>query len=238
MVLQQLSGCPVYEFKPQISFANGLIAPAMYGLRVPSGLPPTSVPAPTFVDPTKMVSLLQSPDSSHGGGLGVVHGLTVTEFAVTFPNPAQWQQVPAKTRLPSWQFHGGDVFFDTKIAVYVLEGDRPQANDDLSRQLFSIIMEHELLHVLDEIDIVSRWMASEAAKDDKVLKYLSNAEPVDNAMFENWFRGSGFTNWIKDGLWVPEHNRRKSIRDAAHQYAALQSQIDDLRIKITNRPSH
>ncbi len=239
MVLQQLSGCPVYQFKPRISFGNDLLLPAaMYGIRAPAGLSSTSVPAPNFIDPTTMVSLLRSASGGHGRGLGVTHGLTTSEFAVTFANPAQqWRQVRTGAAVPSWQFQGGDVFFDTTITVYVLEGDRPQPGDDLSRQLFAIIMEHELLHVLDEIDIVSRWMADEAYKDEKVLRYLSNAQPVDNAMFQSWFRGSGFSNWLKDGLWAPEHNRRGSVRDAAHQYAALQRRIDDIRIRMTNRPS-
>lgn len=235
MVLQQLSGCPVYQFTPRITFGNGVTPAATYGLKVPPGLPSTSVPAPDFVDPAKMVSLRSQAVGGHGTGLGVVHGLTVTEFAVTFPKATQWRQVG--TKFPSWQFQGGDVFFEAKIRVYVLEGDRPQADDDLTRQLFAIIMEHELLHVLDEIDIVTRWMPPEAYKDDKVLKYLSNAAPVDDGMYKSWFKGDGFSNWLKDGLWVPEHNRRGTIRDASSQYAALQRQIDDIRIQLTNRPS-
>ena len=239
MVLRSVTGCPVYQFKPRISFGNDLLLPAvLYGIRVPSGLASTSVPSPNFVDPPTMVSLLRSPDRGHGRGLGVTHGLTTAEFAVTFPNPAQqWRQVRTSSAVSPWQFQGGDVLFEATITVYVLEGDRPQSNDDLSRRLFAIIMEHELLHVLDEIDIVSRWMAPEAYKDDKVLRYLSNAEPVDDVMFQSWFRGSGFSNWLKDGLWTPEHNRRGSVRDAAHQYAALQRQIDEIRIQMTNRPS-
>jgi hypothetical protein len=46
-----------------------------------------------------------------------------------------------------------------------------------------------------------------------------------------------FQSWLKDGLWAPEHNRRDSVRDAPHQYTALQRQIDDIRIQMTNRPS-
>jgi hypothetical protein len=239
MVLQQLSGCPVYQFRPRISFGNdAMMAPGAHGVRVPQGLSATSVREPTFVDPATMVSLLRSSGSGHGSRLGVVHGLTRAEFAVTFPNPSQqWRQVRSSAAFPPWQFQGGDVLLDTKVTVYVLEGDRPQPDDDLTRQIFAIIFEHELLHVLDEIDIVTRWMAAEACKDDKVLKYLTNAQPVDDAMFRSWFRGDGFSNWLRDGLWAPEHNRRKDIRDAAHEYAALQTRIDDLRIQITNRPS-
>jgi hypothetical protein len=238
-MLHSVGACPVYQFKPRISFGNDLLLPAaLYGIRLPAGLSATSVPAPNFVDPTTMISLLRSPGRGHGRGLGVTHGLTTAEFAVSFSNLAQqWRQVRTSSALPTWQFQGGDVFFDVTITVYVLEGDRPQPNDDLSRRLFAVIMEHELLHVLDDIDIVSRWIAAEAYKDNKVLKYLSNAEAVDNAMFQSWFRGTGFSNWLKDGLWTPEHNRRGSIRDAAHQYAALQRQIDDIRIQMTNRPS-
>ena len=114
----------------------------------------------------------------------MTHGLTTTEFALTFSNLAQqWRQVRTTSAVPPWQFQGGDVFFDATIT------------------------------------------------------YLSNAEPVDNAMFLSWFQGTGFSNWLKDGLWTPEHNRRGSVRDAPHQYAALQRQIDDIRIQMTNRPS-
>jgi hypothetical protein len=236
MALQLLSGCPVYEFKPRVSFGNDQPMPPEMGVRIPPGLPAASVRMPKFVDPTTMMSLLNTEPGGHGPGLAVVHGLTVTEFAVTFPNPQQWRQVRTGA-FPSWQFQGGDVFLDAKITVYVLEGDRPQANDDLTRKIFSIIMEHELLHVLDEIEIVSRWMAPEAYKDDKVLKYLSNAEPVDDSMFKYWFQGSHFTDWLSNELWAPEHNRRKHIRDDAHALATYRNEIQDLRIKMTNRPS-
>ena len=239
MVLPSTRGCPIYEFKPRVSFGNDLLLPAgYYGIRVPAGLSQSSVPAPNFVNPATMVSLLQSPGHGHGRGLGVTHGLTTTEFAVCFSNFArQWRQVNTSASVPSWQFQGGDVFFEVTITVYVLEGDSPQPNDDLSRQLFAIIMEHELLHVLDEIDIVNRWMAPQTYQDNMVLRYLSNAGPVDNAMFQSWFRGRGFSNWLKDGLWTPEHNRRGGVRDAPNQYATLQRKIDDIRIQMTNRPS-
>jgi hypothetical protein len=167
-----------------------------------------------------MVSLLQSPGRSHGRGLGMTQRRR--RVAVTFPNPAQqWRQVRTSSAVSPWQFQGGDVLFEATITVYVLEGDRPQPNDDLSRRLFAIIMEHELLHVLDEIDSVSRWMAPEAYKDDKVLRYLSNAQPVDNAMFQSWFRAA--FSWLKDGLWTPERNRHGSVRDAAPMCASVRS---------------
>jgi hypothetical protein len=237
MVLPQLGGCPAYQFKPRISYTNNQLPPGTYGIQAPPGLSSASVREATFIDYPTMLSKLQSEPGGHGDRIGIVHGLTVTEFAVKFPNPSQqWRQVRTGAALPSWQFQGGDVLFDITITIYVFDADRPQAGDDRTRQIFAIILEHELLHVLDEIDIVSRWMAPEAYKDDKVLRYLTNAQPVDDAMFRSWFQGDGFSKWLQNGLWAPEHNRRKDIRDTAHEYAALQSRIDDLRADITNHP--
>ena len=231
--------CPIYNFKPRIRFGNDLLLPAsLYGIRIPHGLSPSDVPAPNFVSPAVMVSMLHAPQSHHRTGLGVTHGLTTADFAVSFPNIAQqWRQIRNGRSALFWQFYGGDVYLDVTITIYVLEGDRPQPNDDLSRRLFAIIMEHELLHVLDEIDIVSRWMPTNVYRDDMVLKYLSNAEPVDNAMFHSWFKGNGFSNWLRGGFWAPEHARRGGVRDSPAQYALLQRQIDDLRIEMINRPS-
>jgi hypothetical protein len=184
-----------------------------------------------------MVSMLHAQRNGQGGGLGVVHGLTTADFSVRFSNILQqWKQVRTGS-VPFWQFQGGDVYFDVTITVYVLEGDRPRLNDPISDRIFAIIVEHELLHVLDEIDIVSKWMPSRAYQDDKVKKYLTNAEPVDDSMFRNWFQGPGLGNWLKDGLWALEHNQRAGVRDAPAQYGILQRQIDKLRIQATNQPS-
>jgi len=232
-------GCPVYNFKPRITLGNDLLLPAsLYGIRIPPGLSPSGIPAPNFVTPAVMVSMLKDPQSHHQTGLHVVHGLTTSEFGASFANIAQqWRQVPKGSSAPFWQFYGGDVYLDLTITVSVLEGDRPQPNDDLSRRIFAIIMEHELLHVLDEIEIVRTWMPTKLPADNMVLKYLTNAEPVDNAMFQSWFKGSGFSDWLKGGFWAPEHVRRGSLRDSPAQRAALEDQINDLRIKMVNRPS-
>lgn len=232
-------GCPVYNLKPRITYGNDTVLPASrYAIQVPHGLSPSDVREPTFVDPATMVSMLHASQSRHGTGLGVTHGLTTADFKVSFPDFAhQWRQIRNGRSAPFWQFYGGDVYLDLTITVYVLEGDRPRPKDDLSARLFAIIVEHELLHVADEIDIVSTWMPANLGRDDMVLKYLTNAQPVDDAMFHSWFQGDGLSKWLRDGFWAPEHSRRGGLRDAPAQYAQLQRQIDDLRIKMINRPS-
>lgn len=239
MAIAPIGGCPVWDFKPGVSFGSQERLPAgLYGVRVPPGLGERGVPAPKFVSPTTMVSMLRSQGGSQGSGLGIVHGLTTADFSVRFPNPAQqWKQVRAGSGPPSWQFQGGDVFLDVVIDVLVLEGDRPRTDDPTSSRIFAIIFEHELLHVLDDVDIVGRWMPPKASQDEKVLKYLTNAAPVDDSMFRFWFQGPGLGNWLRDGLWAPERNARKEGRDSRAQYGILQRQIEDLRIQATNQPS-
>ena len=238
MAIPGVGRCPVYEFKPLVSFGNDLLLPApLYGIRVPPGLV-GQVPGPDFVSPARMVSMLQAARGGPGGGLGVVHGLTKAEFSLRFSNPGQqWKQVRTGSGPPFWQFQGGDVFLEVEITVYVLDGDRPHPGDRISNRIFAIIVEHELLHVLDEIDLVSQWMPAQARQDEKVKKYLTNAEPVDDSMFRFWFQGRGLENWLRDGLWAPEHNARAAVRDSPGEYGRLQRAIDALRIQAINRPS-
>jgi len=230
--------CPVFEFKPRISYRDDLLLPASsYGIRVPAGLSAGSVPAPTYVSPEQMLALRKSqPQHQAGGGIAITHGLTTADFALCFSNfQAQWRQVSANAAVPFWQFQGGDVYFEVTIGVSVLEGNRPDPNDAESRQIFAILMEHELLHVLDEIDIVSQWMPSRGYQDQMVRRYLGDAQTVDDSMFRHWFRGTRFQDWLRDGLWTPEHNRRKDIRDSAAAYAPFRQRIEALRIQQVNR---
>jgi hypothetical protein len=98
-------------------------------------------------------------------------------------------------------------------------------------------MGHELLHVADEIDIVKNWLPPRLHADAFVQRHLSNAQPLDDGMYQRWFVRDEFQTWIHNSVWVPEHNRRGNLRDAAAQYRALNEAINDLRIAQINRPS-
>jgi hypothetical protein len=228
--------CPVWDFKPNITFENESGLPSD-DIKVPTGLSSSSVPGPTYVTPARMVELHQGSTSGAGHNLGIVHGLTTAELSVRFPDfSRQWVQVSTGVPGRFWQFRGGDIYLDLSITVYVLEGDRPDSKDPISGQIFKIIYQHELLHVADEVDLVTEWMAAEAYRDHMVERYLTNAQTVDDSMLQTWFRGDHFADWLRTGVWTPEHNRRGGIRDAPKEYAALQDQINALRRKQINRP--
>ena len=228
--------CPVWDFKPNITFENESGLPAD-DIKVPAGLSSSSVPGPTYVTPARMVELHQGSTSGAGHNLGIVHGLTTAELSVRFADfSRQWVQVSTGTPGRFWQFRGGNIYLDLSITVYVLEGDRPDPNDPISGQIFKIIFQHELLHVADEVDLVTQWMPSHAYRDEIVERYLTNAQKMDDSMLQHWFRGDHFADWLRTGFWTPERNRRGGIRDAPTEYAALQEQINALRRKQINRP--
>lgn len=232
-------GKPAFALKPRIRFTSELLLPAaLYGIRLPQGLAADMVPVPEFVTPPQMVALLRSSGHGHGrSGLGITHGLTVAEFAFRFADPGkQWRQVPQPKGRPAWQFQGGDAFLDLALTIYVLEGDRPPPDDQLAVEIFALIMGHELLHVLDDVDIIKTWLPPRAAADDYVLRFLAQGELMDDATYQAMIAQDGMTDRIWNLLWAPERNRRAGIRDARTEYAKLQEEIDARRIKIINRP--
>ncbi|MCK5439966.1 MAG: hypothetical protein KAI97_08475 [Gemmatimonadetes bacterium] len=236
-MLTRIHRCPVFQLRPTVTHGNrSLLDAGQSGIRVPQGLSGDDVRQPTYITPERMLSLLRSQQQS-GNRLGVVHGLTKAHFSLRFSDVGrQWRRVEMGHSRAAWVFQGGDIFFDICIDVFVLEGDRPQGNDSISRQIFAVIMQHELEHVADEIDIIRRWMPPRAYRDRMVRSYLADARPVTDRMFRNWFRTRQFEDWLRMGLWAPEHNRRKASRDSPENYRALQEEIDQLRIRATNRP--
>lgn len=228
--------CPVFAFRPRILHRNpSRLDAERLRIEVPEGLSSEHVREPTFVSPERMQALLRTRGGG-GSGLGVVHGLTRAEFSLRFSDfDRQWRQNRRDASFPSWTFQGGDIFLEVTLEVFVLEGDRPGSGDPAGRQIFGVIMEHELEHVADEIDIVSRWMPPRAYRDRMVRRYLADGRPVDDRMFRGWFRTGRFERWLKNGHWAPEHNRRQRRRDSPEAYRALQERIDRLRIRQTNR---
>jgi hypothetical protein len=229
--------CPVYHFVSSILHQNSnLFSASAHQVSAPPGLSSNNIREPTFVTPEQMLNLTQSQNGgARGTSLSMVHGLTTVDFAVRFPNMArQWQQVTHQGR-QLWQFQGGNIHLEITLNVFILEGDRPVPDDPYTQEIFSIIMTHELEHVADEIDIVSRWMPTQAYQDDLVRRYLTQAEAIEDRTFRHWFIEKHFSDWLKNGLWAHEHNRRASTRDSPGNYMHLQQQIDRIRTAQVNR---
>jgi hypothetical protein len=114
---------------------------------------------------------------------------------------------------------------DVLISVYVAEGFKPFPKS------VAVILEHEFLHVQDEIDIVSRFMPQAAQQDEYVKRYLTQAQPVDESMYRRWFGPSatGFRDWLHDGIWATEHNGRANARDSGGAWETYRQRIAELQ---------
>ncbi|MEQ8763747.1 MAG: hypothetical protein RL885_07465 [Planctomycetota bacterium] len=187
--------------------------------------PSFSVPAgvdarmPAIVSAQKLFEL--SPQKTLGG---VVAGLTTTQFRLGFKDlKTQWTQTRTKAPRPLWIFQGGDLILEIEVTVYVAKGFETQ------KEAFATIMEHELLHVADEIRIVEKDLPKAMPGDLYVEKHLVQSNAVDDRMFESWYQGGRFESWIRDGLWTPLHNAAAQARDSGREWQAYRDKIDALQ---------
>jgi hypothetical protein len=208
---------PPVQFQSNVHYRNDIPLPlsSYPHIRVPPGV---SARTPFFISADQMQRLAPART------IKVVAGLTTAEFSLRFATPAQqWRQVRSGGALARWQFQGGAVIFDVLITVYVADGFRPYPKS------VAIILEHEFLHVQDDIDIISRFMTAAAPQDQYVQRYLCQGTEVDESMYRQWFAGAGFQNWVRDGVWLPERNRREATRDSGAEWANFRRRIDELQ---------
>jgi hypothetical protein len=71
----------------------------------------------------------------------------------------QWRRLGGQAaRGPAqFQFTSGEVMLNLAVGFWILSLNEPDLEDDLSIQIFALIYEHELLHFLEEIEIMS-WL--------------------------------------------------------------------------------
>ena len=143
---------------------------------------------------------------------GGIAGLTVGEFSLAFQDFAsQWRCV-SQGAIKTWVFQGGALLLKSLVKIYV--DDRFRTRTDL----LDLIMEHEFLHVADEIEVLRNDVPARLRQDSIVRQYLIQKMPVDNGMFENWFKTSKFKEYVEP-VWAEEHNRRGRRRDSGMEYA-------------------
>ena len=241
------------NFVPKIIWSNNdLLLPAeLYRVTVPTALAGFHVRAPNFVDVPGMSRVARSATARAGAGgqLAIVNGLVTNDLQVRFDNMArQWRCTPlggptSRQGPGQFQFQGGDVFLDLSLGIYILNINEPN-DDEISVDIFAAIYSHELLHVLDEIDIVRNWLTPMLLADPTIARYLVQAQSYvygtqsqSIAQVEQEFH-TFIQNTIQTAvhnIWAVEANRRQGIRDAPAQYSIVQQQVDTLRARQINR---
>jgi hypothetical protein len=143
---------------------------------------------------------------------GGIAGLTVGDFDLAFQDFASQWRLVSQGGIRTWAFQGGALLLKSLVKIYV--DDRFRDRTDL----LDLIMEHEFLHVADEIEVLRTDVPTRLREDSIVSQYLIQKKPVDNGMFENWFKTSKFKEYIEP-VYAEEHNRRGRRRDSGMEYA-------------------
>jgi hypothetical protein len=212
-----------------------------YGIHLPAGLTDDYAKAPKFVSMAEMITLSQSGGAARNtpGGLSITEGMVSPDLKINFADPErQWRVLPGPDGKPpvrgpaNFQFQGGEVFLDLTLGFYILDSVKP-GDDDKSRKIFNIHYEHELLHVLDETDIVKNWLPGRARAEPTAARYFVQAEPFNYGVQSQTTAEArtAFLDYIGQplfNLWATEANRRTRLRDSPAEYKKLSDQIEKI----------
>ena len=210
---------PAVRFRTSVVWRNTRIWPASgRRFRVPRGVGANDVRVPIYVSAERMQRLAPSRT------IAVVAGLTDADVAWRFENIAQqWRELPPAPGTPSrWQFQGGVVHIELRLTLYVAQGFQR------SPQILNTIMEHELLHVADELAILSRELVPAAQRNATVRRYLTDGTAMLERQYQSWVPGGRFTTLLREEIWAPLHNRRSRARDSGPAWEAYRRRIDAL----------
>jgi hypothetical protein len=234
------------KFEASVAFEGDAALPlGLYPNIKPPSSKMTSAPTPQFVSTAEMKSLLRVKKKA---SLSHVWGLTIGTFSLRFPDLAkQWK----KHDDGRWQFQGGDVNLVVVNKIYV---DKNLVGSDarLDGELMGLIMTHELLHVQDNIDVLSKDGPTELTSDKIFRSLLIDAgkgEPgiVEEREYKHWVHDQTtdpdgkpctFATSRMIDLLVDKLNEKAADRDSGPSYASYGQEISFLRQtgKSTSKP--
>lgn len=214
------------EFKGRITYKNQKKLPASI-LKLIKLSPGVTAYEPIFVDSSGLQALRKNKNSdSQGQGLSTTAGLTVPAFSLSFEDfDKQWTKKDASGGA-QWVFNGGAVYLNVELAVYILQGydDPPKA--------YAAIVEHEYLHVYDDIIIAKKTVPEELLKDDTYTKpYLVQGKAVSDATFQSVFKGDRYSKWVEP-IWAEKRNERERFRDSTEEYKRFRDRIEEARSEL------
>ncbi|MGH8502239.1 MAG: hypothetical protein ACREVE_07145 [Gammaproteobacteria bacterium] len=196
--------CGNVHYRNEVLFARGLYPP----IEVPPGITPRQ---PFFASMADMIGLATQRRRKYEYNVDLSDslshfpaGYTHSDLAVRFLDfDRQWQRAGS-----SWRYQGGRICLDVTIGVYADERSRERP------RCLSLILQHELLHVADEVEIAMEYLPWTAAQAPFIRSHFQ--VPIPDREFEARVRGSGggegseFERLIQRSLWIPESSRRAS----------------------------
>lgn len=233
-------------FVPEIEWPDNpiLLSADLFNVTVPVGLSGMNIRAPKYVGYPTMEEEGGRSSTQVGKGLGTMKGLVSPDIEARFEDVAsQWRSRPLGGLLSrqgpaQFRFNGGKVSLILRLKIFVLEGFAPKLDDECSVKTFAEIYGHELLHVLDEIEILKNWLIPKLNSESTISKFLVRGEPFDYgtgsqpmSRVEQGFY-SEITKTIAScvkSVWAPESDRRVALRDSPQEYGKVADRIGELQ---------
>lgn len=201
----------ILKFSPSVGYENDVLVSVSQhpGLIVPTGITAHEPTPVTFAQMSKL-----APNKFPAPA-----GLTVA-IQPSVKLQGQWKQIT--TGPVQWQFQGGEIQLAVTIGVYAIDKYLEQGG-----KLYTLILSHELMHVQDDVEVVTQYLPQELPKDNYVKKYLLDQATVDDAMYHNWFMADRFEKYVRD-TWILERNSRGEKRDSGPLYERYKLDIAKL----------
>ena len=92
-------------------------------------------------------------------------GLTVSSIEVEAPGVTRAPKTGDKAET-EWMFTGGDITLNIRIGIYIID------KFVTVQQLFKVIMDHEYLHVRDDLTL-AQGISKKLEADDSIKRWLS-----------------------------------------------------------------
>ncbi len=197
----------IATFIGNVTFGNQLMFPReLYpAISVPPGVTPYDAIAKTMAE---MVTISTDRNrrydyrSAVSAGIGIPAGFTLSDLSVRFLHfGQQWRRTG-----DNWTYCGGTINLNLTLTVYA---DSRTVN---KARCWALILEHELLHVADEIEIVKNHLPRTLSQSPMIRGFLQ--QPIANSDFQRDIRGTGsgegsvFEQRIQRSIWVPESSAR------------------------------
>ena len=213
---------PIPSFVPRITLAdNETLSAATYHIPLPDGLSQENVRQPSFVSATALDDLRRRRSSATDqASLSTIHGYTDYQFQMT-PEDFQWQTLPG----PNYLFQSGTYRLELRLGVFVYNAWQPRPGSPRSlRRIFTEIMAHELIHVRDEIDVVTNYLPERLRTHPLINRYFTR--PINEAQ-RTFIMSSehGFVFQTRN-TYLLERSRRASAAHRSSAYAAGQRRLN------------
>jgi hypothetical protein len=223
-------------FKPVLKDGAGALKLSVYPKIKKPTSKTTTAPNPQFVTTAELDGNLRTTSKA---SVGHVWGLTVARFSLEFADQTkQWLEVE-KGR---WQFQGGEIQLVVTHTIYI---NKTFLGDDASvkSDVVGLIMSHELLHVMDNFDVLKTHGAKEIEADRVLKSFLVDAgkgapEIISEKNYKHWVsdtatdgtghQSTNLTVRLVD-LIAPKLNEKQAARDSGPKYVDYGQQVSYMR---------